>query len=82
VGGNETVNTLVSVIHTRLWSSSETCGHHMLNVFPLRHTTVWNPSKLLCHSSLKALFFSYIFWFLLHLIPKITQLIWYKLIIY
>jgi hypothetical protein len=32
VCGNETVNTLVLVLNIELWLSSETCGHHELNV--------------------------------------------------
>ena len=85
VHGNTTVNTPVLVIRTRLWSSSEMHGHHVLNVFRLY--TLWDvrwseilPNRYII-SVWKLSFFRMFFGFLLCFVPKIMQPIWYKLII-
>jgi hypothetical protein len=51
VCSNWTVNLQVPVPHTRLWSSHETLGHHVLNVFcPYSFWDVWQPKILSnCH---------------------------------
>jgi hypothetical protein len=62
VRGNRIVNTPFLVLYTRVWSSHETIGHHMLNIFcPHGLWDIWK-SKIIPNqslSSLEALFLSY-----------------------
>ena len=59
--GNRTINMLVLVLYTKLWLSQTSCVEYIPPIQPLRCTTVWNPSKLPCPSSLEALFLLHMF---------------------
>jgi hypothetical protein len=81
----ESLNMLVQVLQIGQWSSGEMHGHHVLNV--LCPYSLWDvqQSKILpnCHviPTWKLFFFCIFFYFVLRLVQKITQSIWYKLII-
>jgi hypothetical protein len=66
--------------------SREMCGHHVLNVFTYAASEMYDNLKSFQNTTSfqpeSSLSFIYFFGFLLRLVPKIKQPIWYKLIIY
>jgi len=86
VYGNWAMNLSALVPHTRLWASCKTLRHHVLNILcPYFLQDVWRPKILPnCHviQTWYNVFSSIFFRFVLRLKPKITQLTWYKRILY
>jgi hypothetical protein len=86
VCGNGTVNTPVLVLCIGLWISHEALRYHMMNIFnPYNLWDVWwsgiLPNRYIL-PAWKLSFFCIFFSFFFCLVPKITQSIWYKWIIY
>jgi hypothetical protein len=76
VHGNGTVNASISILCIRLWSSHETLGHHLLNIFYPYNIWDVQRSKILPNFHVlqpeSSLSFIYFFGFSLCLVPKIT----------